>query len=240
MTSNRPSRPQRIILPVIVAIGALVLAVVMATGSKDDSDQKVSSGPKTTTPADGGTISTDLADAEPTDDPTSLGAASAPVVMVAYSEFQCPFCGKFANETLPVLIEQYVDTGVVRIEWRDLPYLGEESFRAARAARAAAEQDAFWAYHDVLFADQVPKPNSGHVTDDYLIGIAIDLGLDVDKFEADYEAGVGEDAIRLDLDAGTRAGVNGTPAFFVNGTPIIGAQPLEAFVQTIEAAAASS
>lgn len=240
MTSNKPSSRQRIILPVLVAVGALVLAIVMATGGNDDSGQTVVSGPKTTSLTAGGSVEAESADIVPTDDPTSLGDANAPVVMVVYSEFQCPFCGKFAKQTLPVLIERYVDTGAVRLEWRDLPYLGEESFQAARAARAAAEQDAFWAYHDVLFADQVPKPNSGHVTDDYLVGIAAELGLDVDQFEADYEAGVGEDDIRLDLDAGMRAGVSGTPAFFVNGTPIFGAQPLEVFVQTIEAAAAAS
>lgn len=236
MTVNNPSRQGRLILPVIVAIGALALAAFMAFGGSSDSDEQVSTGSKSTAPA-GGATATTPADASRADDPTSLGVADAPVVMVAYSEFQCPFCGKFANETLPELIERYVDTGVLRIEWRDLPYLGDESFRAAFGARAAAQQDEFWAFHDALFADQVPKPNSGHITDEYLIEMASDLGLDVDQFEADYRSAAVEDAVSVDRDAGVRAGVNGTPAFFVNGTPVFGAQPLEVFVETIEAAA---
>lgn len=234
MTAKQPPRPQRVILPVLVAVGALVLAIVMATGGKDDEDQKVSSGGKTTAPADGGSPG----DTASANDPTSLGSANAPVVMVAYSEFQCPYCGRFAKETLPTLIERYVDPGVLRIEWRDLPYLGDESFRASYGARAAAQQDAFWAFHDVLFDEQSPKPNSGHITDEYLIGVASELGLDVEQFEADYRSDAVNDAVGDDRDSGVRAGVNGTPAFFVNGTPVVGAQPVEVFVEAIEAAAA--
>ncbi|MEO6989202.1 MAG: DsbA family protein [Aquihabitans sp.] len=237
MTANQPSRPQRVILPVLVAVGALVLAIVMATGGKDGGDQKVSSDAKTTA-ANSGSAATSPGDTTSANDPTSLGSANAPVVMVAYSEFQCPYCGRFAKESLPTLIERYVDPGVLRIEWRDLPYLGDESFRASFGARAAAEQDAFWAFHDVLFAEQSPKPNSGHITDEYLVGVATEIGLDVEQFEVDYRSDAVNDAVRNDRDSGVRAGVNGTPAFFVNGTPIVGAQPVEVFVEVIEAAAA--
>lgn len=227
-------------LPLIIAAVAAVALMVALIGAPDSNKSSSPAGESTSSNSASTSTPDDPFARRQPDDPLAKGEVDAPVVLVAYSEFQCPFCGKFANETLPMLIEQYVDTGALRIEWRDLPYLGEESFRAARAARAAAEQDAFWAYHDMLFGDQVPKPNSGHLTDDYLLGVATDLGLDVDQFEADYEAGAGEDAIRRDLDAGMRAGVNGTPAFFVNGTPVFGAQPLGVFVETIEAAAASS
>ncbi|MCQ3971414.1 DsbA family protein, partial [Klebsiella pneumoniae] len=92
--------------------------------------------------------------------PLSLGEDDAPVVMVMYSEFQCPFCGKFARDTEPELVERFVDEGILRIEWRDLPYLGEESLTAVAAGRAAADQDAFWPFAARLYADQAP-PNSG-------------------------------------------------------------------------------
>jgi hypothetical protein len=101
-------------------------------------------------------------------DPLALGDVDAPVVMVNYSEFQCPFCGKFARDTEPELIEQYVEDGTLRIEWRDFPYLGPESTRAAPAGRAAAAQGRFWDFHDALFADQ-PPPNSGKLTEDHLV-----------------------------------------------------------------------
>lgn len=236
---QNPSRQRQILLPIIMAIGALALAAFMAFGGNDEPDPPEKAESNALTPADRGPNANPIGPQEP-GAPTSLGAADAPVVMVAFSEFQCPFCGKFAKETLPGLIERYVDTGVLRIEWQDLPYLGDESFRAAFAARAAGEQDSFWEYHDVLFAGQVPKPNSGHYTDEYLLGVAGDLGLDVDRFEADYRSSAVNDAVRSSLDGGIRAGVNGTPAFFVNGTPVIGAQPLQVFVETIEAAANAS
>lgn len=239
LTANESSRSKRVILPVIVAVGALALAAVMTLGGKNDSGQKVSGDAKTESSADGPVASRAKRDFVPSNDPTSLGAADAPVVMVVYSEFQCPFCGRFAKDTLPALTERYVATGVMRIEWRDLPYLGDESFQAAFGARAASQQGAFWAFHDALFADQAPKPNSGHITNEYLVDVAHDLGLDVDQFEADYRSSEVNDAVRADRDAGVRAGVNGTPGFFVNGTPVFGAQPLEVFVKTIEAAADS-
>lgn len=75
-------------------------------------------------------------------DATAIGDVDAPVVMISYSEFQCPFCGKFARDTEPALIKKYVDTGVLRIEWRDFPYLGAESTLAGQAGRAAMKTDA--------------------------------------------------------------------------------------------------
>ena len=67
----------------------------------------------------------------------ALGDVDAPVVMISYSEFQCPFCGKYARDTEPILVEKYVDSGVLRIEWRDFPYLGPESTTAAQAGRGS-------------------------------------------------------------------------------------------------------
>lgn len=239
MTSNDPSHGRRLVVPIVVAVCALVVAAFVAFGGDDDDPgQPVVSNSSADAVA---SVTTKApADIVASSDPTSLGATDAPVVMVAYSEFQCPFCGKFANETLPELADRYVDTGIMRIEWRDLPYLGDESVLAARAARAAAEQDAFWEYHDQLFAEQAPKPNSGHITDEYLFGVATDLGLDIAQFEADYRSDAVDDTIRADLNSGMSAGVSGTPAFFVNGTPVFGAQPIDVFVATIEAAAASA
>jgi protein-disulfide isomerase len=155
--------------------------------------------------------------------------------MISYSEFQCPFCGKFARDTKPEL-EKYVEDGTLRIEWRDFPYLGPESTTAAVAGRAAGAQGEFWAFHDALFADQQP-PNSGKVTAAYLVGIAKQIGLDTAKFREDMSAAWATAAVRKDFDEGQQIGVTGTPAFIVNGRPIIGAQPTEVFVDAIEQAA---
>lgn len=169
------------------------------------------------------------------DDPMALGDVDAPVVMLAYSEFQCPFCGKFARDTEPVLIEKYVDEGLLRIEWRDFPYLGPESTTAAQGGRAAGEQGKFWEYEEAIYADQLP-PNSGKLDEDYLAGIADDLGLDVEQFRSDLTSQATQDAIAADFGEGQAIGVTGTPAFVINGVPVIGAQPTKVFESTIERA----
>lgn len=170
------------------------------------------------------------------EDPTALGDVDAPVVMINYSEFQCPFCGKFARDTEPTLVEEYVEDGTLRIEWRDFPYLGPESTTAAKAARAAGAQDKFWEFHDAMFADQQP-PNSGKLTEDFLVGIAEQIGLDTGKFRADLNSPWAAKAVEKDFAEGQQIGVTGTPAFIVNGRPIMGAQPTEVFVEAVEQAA---
>lgn len=173
------------------------------------------------------------------DDPMAMGDADAPVVMISYSEFQCPFCGKYARDTEPSLIEQYVEDGILRIEWRDFPYLGPESTTAAQGGRAAAAQHSFWAFQEEMYANQLP-PNSGNLDANYLAGIAEKLGLDVEQFRLDMRSQATEQAITEDFAEGQAVGVTGTPAFIINGVPVIGAQPTEVFEQAIEQAAAEA
>ena len=170
-------------------------------------------------------------------DPMALGDPDAPVVMIAYSEFQCPFCGKFARDTEPELVQRYVEDGTLRIEWRDFPYLGPESRVAALGGRAAAEQDMFWQFHDAMYDDQLP-PNSGKLDEDYLVSVARKAGLDVARFRTQLRRG--DDlsrAVEKDFTEGQSIGVNGTPAFLVNGRPVMGAQPVAVFSKAIEQAA---
>jgi protein-disulfide isomerase len=172
-------------------------------------------------------------------DSRAMGEVDAPVVMVSYSDFQCPFCGKFARDTEPALIERYVDEGTLRIEWRDFPYLGPESETAARAGWAAGAQGKFWAFHDAMFADQQP-PNSGKLTPAYLTGVAEKVGLDVARFRKDMTSKEASSAVQRDFVEGQRIGVTGTPAFLVNGMPVMGAQPTDVFVELIEQAEAQA
>lgn len=164
------------------------------------------------------------------------GEADAPVVMIAYSDFQCPFCGKFARDTEPVLVQKYVEDGTLRIEWRDFPYLGPESTLAARGGRAAAAQDRFWEFEEAMYADQLP-PNSGRLDEDYLASVAKGVGLDVDRFRDDLASSESERAVQEDFTEGQSIGVTGTPTFVINGVPTIGAQPFQVFEQAIEEAA---
>ncbi len=172
-------------------------------------------------------------------DPLALGDVDAPVVMVEWSDFQCPFCGSFARDTKPELIQRYVDEGLLRIEWRDFPVLGAESRTAALAGRAAAEQDAFWKLHDEIYAEDRER-NAGELDEDSLVGMAGDLGLDVERFADSIGDPEHEQAAEADLQLGQQLGLTGTPAFLINGQVLVGAQPTEVFVQAIEQAVAEA
>jgi protein-disulfide isomerase len=168
-------------------------------------------------------------------DSLALGRPDAPVVIVEWADFQCPYCGAFATETEPDLVERYIKAGKARLEWRDFAFLGPESTRAALAARAAARQGRFWAYHDALYANQKPE-NSGALTAAYLTALAGRLGLDQARFRADLDDPALARQVRADQVDGTRRGVTGTPTFFINGELVSGAQPLAEFQKVIDSA----
>ncbi|MEW5810503.1 MAG: thioredoxin domain-containing protein [Actinomycetota bacterium] len=174
------------------------------------------------------------------DDPLALGKPDAPVVMVMFADYRCPFCAKFSRDTEPELIRRFVDTGVLRMEWRDYPIFGEQSMLAARAGRAAAEQGKFWEFKNAVFA---VAPQRGHadLTEDALLGFAKQVGVpDLNAFAAGTRGTAFDAAINSDVSQATSIGVPSTPAFVVNGTPILGAQPTADFVRAIEDANAQS
>ena len=128
---------------------------------------------------------------------------------------------------------RYIEAGTLRLEWRDFPYLGEESRKAAVAARAAQEQGKFWEYHDLLYENQRSR-NAGAFSDESLVGFARELGLDVEQFESSFKVGKYEDVVEQVFREAQDAGIQGTPTFFINGRILVGTQPLEAFEQVIE------
>jgi len=170
------------------------------------------------------------------DDPRALGEVDAPVVMIEWADFLCPFCGVFARDTETVLIERYVDTGLLRIEWRDLPFQGDEAFLAALGGQAAAAQDAFWEYHEALFEADLRRTD-GRMGREFLLGVAGELDLDVAAFEADLDDPALAERVQGEAVLAQSLGITGTPAFIIGGYPLVGAQPLEVFVNVIENAA---
>ncbi|WP_235830789.1 DsbA family protein [Arthrobacter cheniae] len=173
-------------------------------------------------------------------DATALGAVDAPVVLVEYADYRCPFCGLFSRDTLPPLVDKYVDEGQVRIEWRDLPVFGEESFQAAVAGRAAGEQGKFWEFNKAVFAD---APERGHIAlpPEELVRIAENVGVpDIKRFTADLNSEELQQAVTADAEEAAALGATGTPAFLINDVPLTGAQPLEVFEEIIDAALAEA
>ena len=119
------------------------------------------------------------------------------------------------------------------MEWRDFPYLGQESVNAALAARAAQEQGKFWEYHDLLYKNQ-KSVNSNGFSEKKLLDLAQEAELDVEQFEAGLKGGKYEAVVNQDFREAQDAGIQGTPSFTINGRKLVGPQPLEAFEQVIE------
>ena len=133
----------------------------------------------------------------------------------------------------PKLFEEYVREGTLRIVWRDFPYQGQESVDAALAARAAQEQGEFWGYHDLLYNNQ-SSGNSGGYSEENLISLAEEAGLDSQRFEDDLQSARYEETVQSDFRKGQNLGISGTPTFFINGQVVVGLQPLGVFEQAIE------
>ena len=161
------------------------------------------------------------------------GSPDAPVTILEFSDFQCPYCGRFFQSVEPQIDEQYIAKGKVRIGYIHFAFLGPESFAAAEASECAADQNAFWEYHDKLFNSQNGE-NRGAFSKDNLKQFAADLGLDTAIFNQCLDSGKYTEYVQSQVDMGQQIGVQSTPTFLVNGQAVVGAQPFETFQQAIE------
>ena len=167
---------------------------------------------------------------------------SAPVRIIEFSDFQCPFCQRFTANTAPVLLEEFVETGIATIEYRHFSFLGPESFAAAEAAECALEQDRFWDYHDILFLRQGDE-NRGVFSPNNLKDFARELqaeysDFDLDEFDQCVDSGRTRSTVEEMTAEAANLGVNSTPSFLINGQLISGAESIETFRTMIQAAAA--
>lgn len=170
------------------------------------------------------------------DDDAVLGDPNAPVTLIEFSDFQCPFCRKFMKETLPQIKKGYIDTGKARLVYRDFPLsFHPGAMPAAEGSECAREQSKFWEMHDVIF-DEQEKQGSGTVqfTADDVKKWAAKIGLNTSKFNQCLDLGKYKQEVEKDIADGSAAGVSGTPAVFVNGRLMVGAQPFAAFKAVID------
>ncbi len=160
------------------------------------------------------------------DDP-SQGSATAPVTVVEYSDFQCPFCQR-VMPTLKELRAKYGDK--MRLVWKDFPLtqIHPMAFVAAQAGNCAREQGKFWEYHDRLFANQQA------LQPEFLKKYAAEVGLDTGKFNECLDSSKYEARVQESLGVGTRLGITSTPTVYVNGRMVNGAQPIEVFQSLID------
>ncbi len=156
------------------------------------------------------------------------GDKNAPVTLVEYSDFQCPFCAQ-VQDTVEQILDDY--DGQVRLIYRHFPLsFHENAQKAAEASECAGEQGKFWEMHDIMFANQ------SDLSVDSLKGFAKDLGLSTSQFNSCLDDGKYTQEVKDEFTEGTTYGVQGTPATFVNGTLVSGAQPYASFKQVIDAA----
>lgn len=245
---QRPDRPW-VVPVVIVAVAALLIAGVLLLrpgGEEADTAGQTSQGQAASEaePAQGhGAIEhpaevavPDLSSQESRDpdDLLAEGPVDAPVVMVVFTDFQCPYCARWSDETLPVMRE-YVDRGELRIEWRDVNMYGEDSERASRATLAAAMQGKHVEYHDALFEGGEIR-SERELSEDALIELAEELGLDTEQFVTDMNSEQVASTVSANAQQGLELGAMSTPAFIVGGTPMVGAQPTTVFTDVVDEA----
>ncbi|WP_010202165.1 DsbA family protein [Salinibacterium sp. PAMC 21357] len=230
---NRGARSWLVPIGIIVIAGVLLATVILQfRPDQTPADTVADAGDSNTAPSE----QPDLTQLEYRDpaDVQAAGPVDAPIGLIVYADYQCAFCAKWTQNSLPTMME-YADAGDLRIEWRDINMYGEPSERASRAAHAAGLQSQFWQFHDALYRGGVHLPEA-ELTTDALVALATELGLDAEQFAADMDSPAVVETINMRAAEARQIGVTGTPTFILNGVPIVGAQPTEVFVDAIESA----
>lgn len=223
---------KRVLVLVLALAGAAVALAAPACGGDDDGGGD----PTATSPAGSPSGSTGDAVvdgmratsyASDLTDGRFIGKADAPLKLEVFEDFQCPYCLRFTASMEPLLIEEYVKAGKVRIEFRHFVIIGAESQKAALGAQCAAAQDRFWEYHRALFLVQAEagqhkteKVNVGRFADAELERLAGQVGLDVAAWKTCYQAQATADVVAADIRAARAAGLGGTPGFILNGKAV--------------------
>ena len=172
-----------ILLAVLGAAAVLVVVAIVVSGGKDNSAQnRPAAAQKAAGPIPGQKESAEMLAGIPQQG-IYLGKPSAPVRLVEFADLQCPFCREYALQTLPQLVQDYVRTGKVRMEFRNLSFIGDDSVTAGRSASAASEQNKLWNFTDVFYYNQ-GEENSGYVTQEFLDSIYKASGVDAAKATA--------------------------------------------------------
>ena len=234
-TSEKKDAMQNFSTPVaIILAGALIAGAVYMSNSKAPAG--------TTLGGDTGTQPTanvDVKNVKVTSADPYIGQANAPLTMVAWEDYQCPFCKQFETAVLPTLMTDYVNTGKLKIVFKDFPFLGNDSITAAEYAHAIWDTypDKFFAWHQAMYKAQDAEGDQGFGDEDSIVKLIGTVpGLDAAKLKAlvaknkttyDQEA-------QDDRAEGGKFGIQGTPGFIVGKQLIAGALPLDNFKTTID------
>jgi len=162
-----------------------------------------------------------------------LGSKNASITMIEFGDYQCFYCNRFYHTIEPDIVKNYIDTGKVKMIFKDYTIIGQDSVNAAHAAHCAQEQGKFWQYHDILYNNWSGE-NTGWASPNYLLGFAKQLGLNVDQFSQCMTQSKYISIVRGSVSNARDLGLSGTPDFFIIApdnsiTKVVGAQPYEVF-----------
>jgi protein-disulfide isomerase len=223
-------RRQRILIVLGVVGAALIIAAIVIVPSFQPVGDVVAITPHSRPMVDG----------------RAMGDSNAPVLIDVYSDFQCPACKTFAEQIEQQVVDTYVSTGQAYYIYRHFPFIDDraprnESDQAANASMCAGDENRFWDYHDILFANWNGE-NEGAFNDNRLVAFAESLGLDMPAFNNCFDANLHKEEIDTDYSTGRTIGVTGTPSVFVNGQQLTpGFIPsFEEISQAVEAELAAS
>jgi len=213
------------------ATGVLVVLLVISisTGGFGNSSTEAVADANTAPTAQGNEGIIEVSAQKYTDDDPFLGDKNAPLTIVEFSDFQCPYCGRFHEDAFQQIKEQYIDTGKVKFVYRDFPLsFHPMAMPSALASECADEQGMFWEYHNMIFTNQASLSES------LLKQFAVDLGLNTGQFNECFDSQKYASEIQNDLKDASASGGRGTPYFLVGNVPVSGAQPFANFQQVIE------
>ncbi len=201
-TEKGPKNNVILIAQAILVVGVIIAGAILLTGSKPPSGNSETGA--------NGLKKVAAESSLPSIDPVSaadqtLGEKKAPITLLMYEDFQCPFCERFFNDAEKTIRSKYIPSGKVLFVYRDYPIIGPESIRAAEAARCAGEQEKFWQYHDYLYERQGKIENGGTFSDPNLKAFAKDLGLDTNSFNQCLDSNKYEKAVTDSFESGNRA-----------------------------------
>lgn len=247
-TLERRYRRMRLATVILAAASLLLVAALGAQGFSGGAAGQGGAAASTDengTNADTASQQCPVVDRRDADDPRALGDIDAPVVLHEWTDFRCPYCASFSRDTLPVLIEEYVETGKVRLEIHDAALVGgENSILIAAASRAAGEQGRYFEFYDQIYAaSENAKDANGEFDVAALAAFAKAAGVpDIAAFTEAVESGKFADAVRKDTAEAQSIGVTGVPFFSTSecGQVMSGAQPVDTFRTQLDEAVAAA
>lgn len=213
----------------IFIVAAVILAGAMISGAIVYSNKNKGDGSAAVAPILGDNAARTNTIEVSEDDDAFKGDPNAPVTIIEFSDFECPFCASFHRNTLPQIEEKYINTGKVKLVYRDFPFsFHPNAQKAAEAAECAADQGKFWEMHDIIFENQKA------IDIDNLKQYAVSIEINNVLFNDCLDSNRYSEEVKKDFSDGSDAGVTGTPTFFINGERLVGAQPFEIFTEVIE------